>query len=281
MIKFSGEQPLPFEIRSLEWISENQPEQLATPKRSVGFEIIWVIKASGTCVIDLEKHEMRENTIFCVDAGQLRFLTVSEGMKGYYISFSPQFLYLSDDNIWPLFEAKGYIQGGMARTIPVDEELQIEMDEIMGKMIKEFTNHCLQRSAILKSLLKLLMIYLSRRVCVKSTEMTVNRNAEMVRKFMVLLENTVKTRKMVSEYAGELSVTPNYLNEIVKRITGYTAKYHIQQRKVLEAKRQVIQYGISMKEIAYDLGFDDLAHFSKFFRKNSGVNFTSFRKSYG
>ena len=84
---------------------------------------------------------------------------------------------------------------------------------------------------------------------------------------------------MVSDYAGELFISPSYLNEIVKRISGFTASHHIQQRIVLEAKRLAIYSGSSMKEIAYLLGFEDIAYFSKYFKTFSGTNFRDFKRS--
>ena len=46
----------------------------------------------------------------------------------------------------------------------------------------------------------------------------------------------------------------------------------------MEAKRQAMYSQVSMKEIAYGLGFDNLAHFSKYFKTNSGINFTDFKR---
>jgi YesN/AraC family two-component response regulator len=83
---------------------------------------------------------------------------------------------------------------------------------------------------------------------------------------------------MVSDYAGRLSVTPNYLNEIIKKTTGFSAGHHIRQRIVLEAKRQATYSGRCMKEIAYFLGFCDMAHFSKLFKNTTGMNFSYFKK---
>ena len=84
--------------------------------------------------------------------------------------------------------------------------------------------------------------------------------------------------KLVHEYASDLSVSPNYLNEVVKKYTGFPVRYHIQQRIILEAKRLALHSGSNMKEIAYKLGYEDMAHFSKFFKANCGINFTDFRK---
>ena len=95
---------------------------------------------------------------------------------------------------------------------------------------------------------------------------------------MLLVNKNFIQNKMVNDYASDLFVTPNYLNSVVKKVTGYSASYHIQQRIILEAKRLALDPEINMKEIGYKLGYEDVAHFSKFFKINGGVNFTNFRK---
>ena len=95
---------------------------------------------------------------------------------------------------------------------------------------------------------------------------------------MELLDKNFKEKKMVAEYAAQLLVTPNYLNLIVKKNTGISAGHHIRQRIVLEAKRMGRYSGAGMKAIAYDLGFLDSAHFSKFFKTFGGTNFSEFKK---
>jgi AraC-like DNA-binding protein len=92
-----------------------------------------------------------------------------------------------------------------------------------------------------------------------------------------LLENNFIQKRSVSAYAKELFVTPNYLNYMVKKSSGYPASHHIRHRIILEAKRKIRNTGTPMKQVAYELGFEDLSHFSKFFKKVSGINFTSFK----
>ena len=100
----------------------------------------------------------------------------------------------------------------------------------------------------------------------------------LMKSFISLIEKKYMYWKLVKDYACELSVTPNYLNESIKRSTGYPASFHIRQRIALEAKRQAAYSDVCMKEIAYHLGFDDIAHFSKFFKSVCGKNFSDFRK---
>ncbi len=83
--------------------------------------------------------------------------------------------------------------------------------------------------------------------------------------------------KQVKAYAAALHITPLYLNEIVKEITGFPASYWIQQEVLLEAKRMLCYTALDVKQIAYDLGYEDHAYFSRFFKKHTGMTALSFR----
>lgn len=103
-------------------------------------------------------------------------------------------------------------------------------------------------------------------------------SAQLVQKFMVMLEKDFRTVRSVNSYASQLAITPNHLNVIVKRHTRQPAGYHIRQRIAQEAKRLALYSDVCMKEIAYLLGFSDTAHFSKFFKKSTGINFSEFKR---
>ena len=125
---------------------------------------------------------------------------------------------------------------------------------------------------------KIFLIYLTRTLDENSQSTEHSRVTELVKSFKELLDKNYKEKKFVAEYAAQLLVTPNYLNRILKNITGFSAGYHIRQRIVLEAKRMARYSAAGMKEIAYDLGFIDSAHFSKYFKTFAGINFSEFKK---
>ncbi|MCS4304927.1 AraC family transcriptional regulator [Chryseobacterium sp. BIGb0232] len=78
-------------------------------------------------------------------------------------------------------------------------------------------------------------------------------------------------------YAEKLSVHVNYLNRCIKKITGKTTGEYIFERIGTEAKILLRDTDWTISEISEALGFDDLAHFNKFFKKQTGINPTSFR----
>ena len=83
--------------------------------------------------------------------------------------------------------------------------------------------------------------------------------------------------KTVDYYADKLCVSPKHLTNVIKLESGYPTSYHINQRIVFEAKRIVRTSGASLKQIAYELGYEDTAAFSKLFKRVTGENFSTYK----
>ncbi|CAM4050994.1 AraC-type DNA-binding protein [Pedobacter westerhofensis] len=95
--------------------------------------------------------------------------------------------------------------------------------------------------------------------------------------FKSLVREKFKELKQVKAYASLVHITPLYLNEAVKEITGFPASYWINQEILLEAKRMLYYTSRNVKQIAYDLGYEDHAYFSRFFKKHTGITAMDFR----
>lgn len=267
-----------FSIQKLERLQQQYPAPEVMEERMIHYEITWIHSGSGSIEIDATQHTVAANRLYCAVPGQVRRLQLDENVHGYALSFSRDFLLLSAPGTGPVSRLDTYGSETCIPMLETDVEMREEMQGIIHKMEKEFSNFYLLRSEVLSGLLNLFVIYLSRKMDTLSGEPSEPKDAELVRRFRLLLKENFTTKKQVADYASELFVTPNYLNRKVKKITGFTASHLIQQQIILEAKRQAIHSNISMKEIAYFLGFEDLAHFSKFFKNNSGMNFTNFKK---
>ncbi|PWN68843.1 AraC family transcriptional regulator [Chryseobacterium phosphatilyticum] len=95
--------------------------------------------------------------------------------------------------------------------------------------------------------------------------------------FPVQYKTDTLTLRHPKNYAEKLSVHVNYLNRCIKKVTGKTTREHIFERIGTEAKILLRDTDWTISEISEALGFDDLAHFNKFFKKQTGTNPTSFR----
>lgn len=269
---------LPFKVQTIKSFAEEQDDLSDGAHSHNYYEMTWVTKGRAALYADMQEHVVDDNTIFCLRPNQAHRFQADPEMEGFVFSFTDSFFTMDEYDFGWAGQASLSQLFTEGRTIKVSNELEEDMKEIVLKMIKEFQNEYSYKVELLKRYFKIFLIYLTRRADESVQSIEQSREAELVKSFMELLDKNFKEKKMVAEYAGQLLVTPNYLNRIVKKNTGHSAGHHIRQRVVLEAKRMGRYSGAGMKEIAYDLGFLDSAHFSRFFKTFGGMNFSEFKR---
>lgn len=98
------------------------------------------------------------------------------------------------------------------------------------------------------------------------------RREDLFEKFICDLKQYCSTEHHVQFYADKLFISPHYLSELSKDVSGRTASIWINEFIILEAKTLLIHTNLSIQEIAFDMGFSDQSSFGKFFKKNVGVS---------
>ena len=107
-----------------------------------------------------------------------------------------------------------------------------------------------------------------------------SRKSELAQSFKRELSISYKINKSPSAYAEKLNVSPAYLNEALKQVTGLPVSYWISQEVMLEAKRLLYYTSLNVKEIAQELGYEDQSYFFRFFKQHSGLTPLAFRAQY-
>ena len=97
--------------------------------------------------------------------------------------------------------------------------------------------------------------------------------------FLDLLHTHYRKQRRVSFYAGELSLTPRHLTTVIRLVSGRSAARWIEEYIVLEAQILLRNSPMAIKEIAYELGFNEQSLFSKYFSRVSGSSPESYRRS--
>ena len=87
-----------------------------------------------------------------------------------------------------------------------------------------------------------------------------------------MVEQHFKTKHTVSEYASLLHKSPKTLANLFSKLASKTPLQYIHERKLLEARRLLAHTDKSIQEIAYEIGFEDLQTFSRFFKKNESLS---------
>ncbi len=102
---------------------------------------------------------------------------------------------------------------------------------------------------------------------------------DLIRDFNFLVEQHFKTKHSVAEYAELLHKSPKTLSNIFSKIGSKTPLQYIHERKMLEARRRLRYSNMQIQEIAYEIGYDDLQAFSRFFKKQEGVSPSVFKEN--
>jgi AraC family transcriptional activator of pobA len=273
------ESRLPFEVNTIEWLRQNRFDDFSEPHKLSHFHLVVICKGQGTQTVDTHNILLEDDTIYLLAPGQVHMFEPEGEVSGFVISFTSEFVLMDEENKVCLSKLGLLYQKETPLILKVRDELKTEVSDTVDRLLKEYNNYYILRGEVLRGLLKLLLIYLARHREDNKDEAPRTKTAEIVNTFHSLLEQHYKSKKMVAEYADLISISPSHLNDIVKNLTGEPASEHIKGRVVLEAKRMAMHSTLSMKEIAFDLGFETTAHFSKYFKNAAGTTFSDFKKS--
>ena len=101
------------------------------------------------------------------------------------------------------------------------------------------------------------------------------------RRFMLLLAENSNVNRSVKSYADELCVSPKYLTSVCRKHSDYTASELIASSVMSRIKQLLLYSDLSIKEVANEMGFDNLSFFGKYVRKHLGLSPNNYRKANG
>ena len=162
-------------------------------------------------------------------------------------------------------------------TIPADQIYKYNI--LYQVFIEEFSNPDHIQGEMLQMLLKRLIILTTRLAKEQLiTQELSNEQIELIRKFNFMVDLHYKEKRKVSDYADLLFKSPKTLSNLFAIYNQKSPQQIIHERVALEAKRMLQYSDKQNQEIAYELGFNDPAHFSRFFKKMTGSSPTVYRE---
>lgn len=114
---------------------------------------------------------------------------------------------------------------------------------------------------------------------IKSANPSTHNQSALFRQYLSLIENHYHQHYPLSHYAAELNTTEGHLNKVCRRIANASSKQLIHERIILEAKYLLAHTNQSIQQIAFQLGFQDPAYFTRFFTKNIQITPKNYRSS--
>jgi len=163
--------------------------------------------------------------------------------------------------------------------VTIPDEQKRKFETLYEVFVDEFATPDKIQGDMLQMLLKRLIIICTRlakeQLIVKKLN---NEQIDVVRKFNVLVDTHYKTKRKVSDYADLLFKSPKTLSNLFALYNQKSPQQIILERLALEAKRLIRFTDKQNQEIAYELGFNDPAHFSRFFKKMTNQSPTKYRE---
>ena len=268
-----------FRLQRMENIYDNARGGTDVPHRHDYYTVLLVEEAEGFHIMDDNKFIFNSSEVHFVSPGQVHQVGLTERPKGSVMTFTRSFLmgnnipesFISNINLFQTF--------GDTPPLKLDYETFQRLSKIIDEMETCLTIDLNYGSWATGALLQLFLIY-----CNNSSELDVKQLNEehpgvcILRDFKKLVEEKYKKWHKVKMYASELHISTKHLSQTLKDLTGKVAKDHIQDRLTLEAKRLLLHTRLSVKEIAYEIGFEEPLHFSGFFKKRVGISPSQFRQ---
>ena len=270
---------LSFGISRTEDIYLKRSGKVDEPHRHFYYTILIIKKGKGLHKVDFITYELANHQIYFVAPGQVHQVIEKEKTEGFSIVFSDQFLIENAISLTFIDNLNLFQNYGQSPPLTPDKLQFDNIEKFAGEILHLFQGDNSMKFLSIGAFLKLLLIECNNICVINPLEMESGNPAnKIIRSFKKIVDLNYKKEHSTSYYASELSITPDHLNRTIKNKIGTTAKEYIQARIITEAKRLLYFSNLSNKEIAYELGFEEPANFSAFFKKNTQTAPSAFRK---
>jgi AraC family transcriptional activator of pobA len=239
--------------------------------------IFFVVEAgSASLMIDFSKVTFLTNSLYYILPGQVHHSLGKDKVGGWFLAVDTM---LISQDYRKVFE--GLLELQQPCTLDaVQMKHCTDLLSLLHQRLLEYDKSTFNASVSTNLLQSFIGIVAGRYADENSTFVKVPRLVELSQQFKTLLINNYITIKSPSAYAGMLNVSENYLNEALKKTTGFSVSYWILNEVILEAKRLLYYCDENVKGIAHSLGYEDHTYFSRIFKKSVGTTPLAFRAIY-
>lgn len=264
----------PFIIRKTEEININVA---TSPHRHNYYTLLWSFNKAGRHVVDTQSYPFSPQTIWFIAPGEVHCIEPPQP-QGIMIQFIPEFFStkLTNEDFLSrldLFRSHGH------PIVLSDSSSKILMSYLIAMTDAFFSSDPFRMDSI-EAYLKLFLIECNKLLPQQNKIVTDEKYQHpAIATFKKMVTEHLHEWHKVNNYAEAMCLSSHYLSELFKQITDQSPKEYISTQLITEAKRMALFSGLSLKEISFSLGFEDSTHFSRFFKKRTGISFQNFRRT--
>lgn len=240
---------------------------LAVHRHARLHQVLLIERGGGEATLDGRVVSLRPMQVVNVPVGHVHGFGFEPNTQGWVLTIAAEIL---DE---ALLAAEG-LRGALSQSAVVRGTPQIRA--MMKQIFAEHAARDFGRAHVLRALSSAMMGLVARALASESGGSGTAQSG-LFRRFEGLLEQHHLDRWSVADYARALSITPTHLNRVTRAATGDTASHLILNRLVREARRNLVYTNLPVSTIAYALGFDDPAYFSRVYAAATGLSPRAFR----
>lgn len=246
------------------------------PHKHDFYLVFFVEKGSGIHNVDFTKYTVDDYQVFFVRPGQVHNWLLNEDTIGFQLMLSSEIV-----NVFSGLTALPFFEQNVPYCLTLSESRFQELKKHLHDIELLLLENDLLNKEITLLQLHLLLKLLQKDYLIQFPEHDSSSKPEkIIKQFNFLIDHNFNEESSVRFYADKLNITPNYLNILSQRYLKIPAGDVIKERTILEAKRLLTSTDLSIKEIAYQLGFNDNTYFTKVFKKYVGKTPGDFKESY-
>ncbi|WP_053405813.1 AraC family transcriptional regulator [Persicobacter sp. CCB-QB2] len=265
--------PLKELFAKIRLVSDHNPRKL---HRLNFFALMIISEGEGVHQVDLNRYPIQKGDVVKIAKGQVHAFQEPFTYKGYMVIFKEDLVlkYFSKSSVNYISHLYNY-----HISAPVVKG-NLYNDFFINQLKKEFQNeNRYVKKEIMAKMLELYLLRLEQQAHHERKPDLNHSHQQLFFAFKHLVEQHFHENRNVNYYADLLSISPKHLNVIVRSITLNTAKNFIDQFIILEIKRSILSSDKRLKTIAYEMGFDEVTNFTKFFKKHTGQTPKTFQAS--
>ena len=248
------------------------------------YSLIWVKQGSGIVRADFKEYHLSASSLFAFSPYQ-PFIFLAQHIKGVALFFHPDFFCIHKHQAE--IACNGVLFNNIYEPpfIGVKDDSSVTLNDVLAQIRNEIQNSTLAQHEILVSYLKIFLIHCSRlkreQAPQARTDLAAVGEPFVLQNLKDSIEKNFKTKHSAGEYANELNISIKALAKATKTYFNRTITELISERIIIEAKRELYLTNKTVKEIAYELGYDDEYYFSRFFKVNTDISPQMYRETVG
>ena len=271
-------------IFNFEWIPQRSSiyNWIIPPHVHEAFiQFLFVTEGSGSVILDDKKWQIRAPSLILIPAHYVHAFEWEPTVNGVVITTAQRPLETVAQALH--LDLISTLNTPRVHNLTIEKQQKYEKDlwPLIQLIEQEARVTEYDQSAFSLSLITALLVKVKRLILKEGTTtenpLVDGRRNDLLQRFRDLINQWFRLHKPLNDYAQELHITSGHLARLCREELGITALQMIQARIIHEAKRDLLYSNLSVRQIAEDLGFQDEAYFSRFFKRQTGQTPNSYR----